>query len=68
VHDRRMIEDSVVLRFDTASLAGWYLVFQRQYATSKRREPVTQWHHGISQKNGVINLIATEISRLTHNC
>jgi len=42
VHDRHMIEDSVVLRFDTVSVAGWFLVFQRQYATSKRREPITQ--------------------------
>jgi len=68
MHDRHMIEDCVVLRFDTVSVAGWFLVFQRQYATSKRREPISQWHHSISQKNGVVNLIAMKTSRLTHNC
>jgi hypothetical protein len=42
VHDRHSIEDSVVLRFDTVSVADWFLVFQRQYAASKQREPITQ--------------------------
>jgi hypothetical protein len=42
VHDWLMIDDSFALRYDIVSMNGWFLVFQRQYATSEHREPITQ--------------------------
>ena len=60
-----MVEDSLVLGYDNASVGNQFAMFRRHFP-SKCQEQTTQWCSIISWKNGVLELQCPRVWGRTH--